>query len=266
MATNAAKLNQINDGLKQFISKTQDFYLIALNGLAGFFRRPLYFRDILEQMEYAGYGTFPIILLLSLFVGMALSLQISAELSVLGMQIYTGRIVGIATISEIGPVLSAVVYAGRTGSGMASELGSMVLRNQVDTLRVFGLDPMKKLVTPRIAASLVMLPALTLIGDLITLLGGAYIVTSVGHQSAAVYWSSIRLIMLPQYLLPGTIKPFVFGFLIAATGCYTGLSTHGGAVGLKSATTRAFVFSTILIIIFDFVITKSILIWLGYGV
>jgi len=107
--------------IKEFISDLQDFYLLSFNGKMGVVRRPFYFKDMIEQMDYAGSGSFFIILLISLFIGMALSLQLSAELSRLGMKMYTGKIVGISIIREIGPVLTALVFAGRVGSGIASE-------------------------------------------------------------------------------------------------------------------------------------------------
>jgi phospholipid/cholesterol/gamma-HCH transport system permease protein len=142
----------------------------------------------------------------------------------------------------------------------------MVLRHQVDTLRVFGVDPVKKLITPRLLSSIIMLPALTVIADATSLAGGWYIISIVNNQSSTVYWDSIRIIMEPRYIITGTVKPFTFGFLIAIISCYTGFTTHGGAVGLKSATTKAFVYSTICIIIFDFIISKVILFLFGYQI
>lgn len=251
---------------KGLISELQDFYLLSLHGLLGLTRRPLYLRDTIEQMDYAGAGSFFIIILVSLFIGMALSLQLSAELSVLGLKMYTGKIVGISIIREIGPVAAALVFTGRVGSGMASELGSMVLGHQVDTLRVFGVDPVKKLVTPRVLSSLVMLPALTTIGDAASLFGGYYIAVFVSHQSGHVYWSSVRDVLIFENVFAGSVKPFIFGYLIASISCYMGLSTKGGALGLRSATTRAVVISIIMIIIADFILTRILLYVLGFSV
>ncbi len=242
-----------------WFGKVQEFYVLAAKGIVRAFQKPFYIRELIEQMEYAGVNSLPIIGILSLFIGMALTLQISSELGRLGLHMYAGTIVGIAIVSEIGPVMVAVVYAGRTGAGMTSELGSMVLRNQVDTLRVFGVDPIKKLVTPRILSSIIMLPALTVLGDLISLIGGAYIVTVLNNQSPLVYWHTIRLTLLPRYVLPGIVKPVIFGALIGSLACFEGMATHGGAKGLKRTTTGTFVLSTVLIIIADFIITKVIL-------
>jgi phospholipid/cholesterol/gamma-HCH transport system permease protein len=252
--------------LKEMIADLQSFYLLAFRGLCGVVQRPFYFRDAIEQMDYAGAGSFFIMVLVSLFVGMALSLQLAAELSRLGMKMYTGKVVGISIVREIGPVIAALVFTGRVGSGIASELGSMVLGHQVDTLRSFGVDPIKKLVTPRILSALVMLPALTVIGDFVSLAGGYYISVFVSHQSPNVYWSSIRDVLIFENVFAGVVKPFIFGFLIASISCYMGLSSKGGAIGLRRATTRAVVLSIIMIIISDFLLTRVLLMVLGFTV
>ena len=252
--------------IKELISNLQDFYLVSLQGLLGVVRKPFYLRDTIAQMDYAGAGSFFIIILVSLFIGMALSLQLAAELSVLGLKMYTGKVVGISIIREIGPVAAALVFTGRVGSGIASELGSMVLGHQVDTLRVFGVDPIKKLVTPRMLSAIVMLPALTIIGDAASLLGGYYIAVFVSHQSGHIYWSSVRDVLIFENVFAGSVKPFIFGFLIASISSYMGLSTKGGAIGLRSATTRAVVLSIIMIIVADFILTRILLYVLGFSV
>ncbi len=218
------------------------------------------------QMDYAGAGSLVIVFIVDLFVGMALSLQLSAELSRLGLKMYIGMIVGISVVRELGPVVTALVFTGRVGAGMASELGSMVLGRQVDTMRVFGFDPVKKLVTPRIVSSLIMLPALTVIGVAVSLLGGYYIAVYVSHESGTFYWTSIRSILTVENVLAGAIKPFIFGYLIACICCYMGLSTKGGAVGLRQSTTLAVVMSIVMIIISDFVLTRILLYALGFSV
>ncbi len=252
------------DKMKEITSNLQDFYLLSVRGLTGIIKKPFYFKDTVEQMDYIGAGSFLIIFLVSLFIGMALSLQLSAELSVMGLKMYTGRIVGFSVIREIGPVTVALIFAGRAGAGMASELGSMILGHQVDTLRVFGVDPIKKLVTPRILSSLVMLPALTTIGDAVSIFGGYYIAVFVSHQSSTFYWSSIREILIFENVFAGSVKPFIFGYLIACISCYMGLSTKGGAIGLRRSTTRAVVISMIAIIVSDFLLTRILLYALGF--
>jgi phospholipid/cholesterol/gamma-HCH transport system permease protein len=250
---------------KQFISELQDFYFLASRGLLAVVRRPFYLRDAIEQMDYAGPGSLVIILLVSLFIGMALSLQLSAELSRVGLKIYTGKIIGTSIIREIGPVLIALVFAGRVGSGVASELGSMILGHQVDTLRAFGVDPVRKLVTPRILGAVVMLPALTVLGDAVSLLGGYFMTVVVGRQSGAFYWSSVVQTLDMENVFAGTIKPFIFGYIIACICCYMGLSTKGGAIGLRKTTTKAVVLSFIMIIVCDFALTRVLLLFFGYA-
>jgi len=252
--------------IKELVNDLQDFYLLSLRALLGLGRKPFYLRDVIEQMDYAGAGSLVIVLFVSLFIGMALSLQLSAELSILGLKMYTGRIVGLSIIREIGPVLTGMVFAGRVGSGIASELGSMILGHQVDTLRVFGVDPIKKLVTPRVLSAIVMVPVLTIIGDAISLFGGYFIAVFVSHQSATVYWSSVREVFTLENVLSGFIKPFIFGYIIACVSCYMGLSTRGGAIGLRRTTTKAVVMSFIMIIIADFVLTRLLLYVLGFSV
>ncbi len=251
--------------IRKWISDLQDLYFLSFHGITGLAKKPFYLRDLIEQMDYAGAGSFSIVLLVSLFLGMALSLQLSAELSSFGLKMYTGNIVGISIIREIGPVVTALVFAGRVGSGMASELGSMILGHQVDTLRVFGVDPVKKLVTPRIFSSILMLPVLTVIGDAVSILGGYFIAVYVSHQSGTVYWSSIRQVFNFENVFSGFIKPFIFGYIIASVSCHMGLSTKGGAIGLRRTTTRAVVVSFILIIVADFVLTRILLYVLGFS-
>jgi phospholipid/cholesterol/gamma-HCH transport system permease protein len=252
--------------IKENIARLQNFYVLSIRATIGIFRRPFYFRETIEQMDYMGTGSFLIVFLVSLFIGMALSLQISAELASLGLKMYTGKIVGVAIIREIGPVAIALVFAGRVGSGMASELGSMMLGHQVDILRVHGVNPIKRLVTPRIISAILMLPVLTIIGDAASLFGGYYISVFVSNQSGSFYWSQIKDIMDFDNIISGVTKPFIFGYLIACISCYTGLSARGGARGLRGATTTAVVISMIMIIVSDFMLTRILLYVFGMRV
>ncbi|GBE02714.1 putative phospholipid ABC transporter permease protein MlaE [bacterium BMS3Bbin06] len=252
--------------LRELVYDLQNFYALSIKAPFGVFRKPFYLRETIEQMDYAGSGSFFLIILVSLFIGMALSLQISAELSVLGLNMYTGKIVGVAIIREIGPVAIALSFAGRVGSGMASEIGSMVLGHQVDIIRVFGVDPVKKIVTPRVLSAIVMLPVLTIVGDAVSLFGGYYIAVFVSHQSGSLYWSQIKDIMDFNNIFSGIAKPFIFGYLIACISCYMGLSTRGGARGLRRATTTSVVLSTIMIIVTDFALTRILMFILGMRV
>lgn len=252
--------------LKAKVAGLQEFYLISVYSITRAFKKPYYTKETIEQMDYVGVGSFFIVVLVSLFIGMALSLQLSAQLSSLGLKMYTGRIVGLAIIKEIGPVAIALSFTGRVGAGIASELGLMELGHQVDILKVYGIDPIKKLVVPRVISAIVMLPVLTLIGDAMSILGGYYISVFVSQQSGSFYWSQIKEIMNFETITTGIVKPFIFGYLVACISCYTGLSTKGGAIGLRRSTTTAVVFSTIIIIVTDFLLTKVLLYAFGQEV
>lgn len=249
----------------RLLADLQDFYWLSARGLAGIFRRPFYLREMLEQMEY-GAASWPIVALVTIFIGMALSLQLAVELTAFGLKMYTGRVVGISIIREVGPVVTAMVYAGRAGSGIASELGMMVLGQQVDSLRVFGVDPVKKLVTPRLVAAILIVPALTIIGDAIAIAGGWFIAVYVTDQSGFFFWSSMRKVLDFNNIFSGIFKPFVFGAIIASVSCYKGLSTRGGAAGLRRSTTSAVVLSITLIFVADYAMTRVLLSILGYPV
>lgn len=257
------KSKRVGKRLMDAIGWLQEFYLLGFRGCISIIKPPWNFRDLLDQMEYMGADAVIIVSVLAAFIGMALSLQIEAAFADIGLQTYAGTSIGVSIISEIGPVLTGVIFAGRSGAGMASEIGSMVLGHQVDTLRAFGIDPIKKLVSPRIMAALVMLPCLTIIGDAVALLGGAYITAVINQNSPSVYWASITLTFEPRSITTGLLKPVVFGMIVAFAGCYTGLATKGGARGLRNATTAAFVLATVFIIIADFLITKVIVNVLG---
>lgn len=252
--------------IKSLISDLQNFYSLCMNSILKIFKKPLYLDDIVEQMEYAGSASVFIVSLVCLFVGMALSLQLSAELSGLGLKMYTGKIVGIAVIREIGPLVTALVFIGRVGAGQAAEIGSMILGHQIDTLRVYGIDPIKKVVIPRVIASVVMLPCLTIIGDLVCLLGSYYIAVFVSNQSGSFFWSSIIRELTFENVFSGSIKPFIFGYLISCISCFYGLTTRGGAKGLRTSTTKAVVTSIVIVIAMDFVLTRVLLYLLGFTI
>ncbi|GAQ95350.1 phospholipid/cholesterol/gamma-HCH transport system permease protein [Thermodesulfovibrio aggregans] len=257
---------KINEKIKKTMADLQDFYLLCINSTLRVFKRPLYIDDIVEQMEYAGSSSVFIVSLVCLFVGMALTLQLSAELSRVGLKMYTGKIVGIAVIREIGPLVTALVFIGRVGAGQTAEIGSMILGHQIDTLRVYGIDPVKKVVIPRVIASVIMLPCLTIIGDLVCLLGGYYIAVFVSNQSGSFYWSSIIRELNFQNVFSGSIKPFIFGYLISCISCFYGLTTRGGAKGLRTSTTKAVVTSIVIVIATDFILTRILLYALGFTV
>ncbi|HEX3019173.1 MAG TPA: ABC transporter permease [Chitinispirillaceae bacterium] len=244
--------------MKRLFLSLKAFYKLCFWGLLGVFGKPLYVSELVVQMNHAGPGTLVIALITTFVVGMALSIQVLNQFEGLGLESEVGRVIGVSVIREICPITLALVFAGRVGSGISAELAGMVQREQIDTFRAFGVNPIKKLVTPRIFGALIMLPSLTFIGDYTAIIGGAFITTLQYHTDSQLYWSSIRSILDLKNTIFGVVKPFVFGFLIATISCHVGLRSQGGSLGLKSAATKSYVLSTVTVMISDFLITKVI--------
>jgi len=222
-------------------------------------------RDILEQMDILGAGSLGIVALTGLFAGMAMGLQFTVELSVFGAKGYLGKMVTVSIIREMGPVLTALMVAGRVCSGIASELGSMKIGRQVDAVRVMGLDPVAKLVMPRMLAVVVMLPVLTLLSDALAIVGGYGVGRLVGQIDPTTYWSAVDQGLTVENLVGGIVKPFVFAVIIGAVGCTSGLLSSGGTRGVGRATTQAVVKASICILITNFVVGYAVMKALGWA-
>jgi phospholipid/cholesterol/gamma-HCH transport system permease protein len=241
------------------IFQIQELTLLTWRALRSVFRPPFYWRETLLQMDLLGFGSLTIILLTGFFTGGVLALNSANTLQKFGVQSVTGQLVATSLIRELGPVLTSLMLAGRVGSGIAAELGSMLVSEQIDAMRALGTDPVKKLVVPRIIALVTMTPTLTVICDIVGVLGGQIVATTVLFQASSVYISSAREAVNLNEIIGGLIKPLVFGFIVAIIGCYMGLSTKGGTVGVGRATTRSVVISSILIIVSDFLLTRVII-------
>ena len=199
---------------------------------------------------------------------MVLALQSAVQLETFGATQYIGRLIAGSIIRELGPVLAGLMVAGRVGSGIAAQLGSMRVTEQIDALNTLGTDPIKKLVTPRVLAALIMLPLLTVINDLVGIIGGNIIATLYIGLPSELYWRTVweqiasggfSFRYVPNDFIMGLLKPFVFGAIIAITGCYFGLGTRGGTEGVGVATTRTVVTASILILVLDYFITQILL-------
>lgn len=237
----------------------QNFSKLSYRAIANLWSRPRYWADTFDQMDSIGVGSLTIVCLTGLFTGMVLTVQSSATLDAFGARPYVGRMVSLSMIRELGPVLTALMVAGRVGSGMAAELGSMMVTQQIDAMRSLGTDPMRKLVTPRMVAGLVMLPALTVLSDAVGLLGGFVVAYFTLRLATGLYWHSALDAIRGYDLVMGLVKPFVFGFIIVAVGCYQGLSTQGGTRGVGEATTRSVVVASVLILAADYFLNLLIL-------
>lgn len=220
------------------------------------FRPPHYSDDVALQMDSVGVGSLPIVVVMGFFSGAVMALQMSRALAQYGQIGQTGKLVAISLVRELGPDLTAIMVAARNSSGMASELGSMKVTEQIDAMRALGTDPIQKLVTPRLLATAFMLPLLTIIADFVGIFAGWVISVAFLTLTTRQYWSSSWRALGWSDLAQGLIKPLVFAFVIALVGCFYGLRTSGGTQGVGQATTKAVVTASVLIMILTYFITQ----------
>src|SRR5215218_3033043 len=218
--------DRLNDAAKRKVLALQDYFVLAWNALRFIFARPFYGSDLVQQMDAIGVQSLGIVLLTGFFTGMVLALQSAVQLQTFGASMYMGRLVSASMIRELGPVLAGLMVAGRVGSGIAAQLGSMEVTEQIDALNTLGTDPIKKLVTPRVLAALIMLPVLTVINDFIGIIGGNIIAAFVVGLPSSQYWRTVweqigaggfTFRIFPNDFVQGLTKPFVFGGLISIT-------------------------------------------------
>jgi phospholipid/cholesterol/gamma-HCH transport system permease protein len=245
------------DFLKPPLHTFQDFILLAGRATRNIVGRPFYYSDVVLQMDIIGVGSLPIAMLIGFFSGAVMALQMSRALSQYGATGQVGQITAIALVREMGPVLTAILVAGRNASGMASELGSMKVTEQIDAMRALGTDPVKKLVTPRLIATCFTLPLLTIIADMIGIFGGYLVaVPLLALTTTPHYWNTAWRALEYNDIAQGLLKPLIFAYIIALVGCYYGLSTTGGTQGVGRATTQAVVIASVWIFVFTFLITR----------
>lgn len=242
--------------VKTALWEVQNLSILVGRTFKAFVRPPLYWRDTWVQMDVIGVQSLVIVTLTGIFTGMVLALQSAVQLQDFGATLFVGQLVSASVIRELGPVLTALMVAGRVGSGIAAELGSMRVGEQIDALEAMGTDPIKKLVKPRVQAGLVMLPILTIATDFIAIVGGQLIAWLTLNQGASTYWSAVWSGLYMSDLFAGLAKPLVFGFIITTVACYLGLRTRGGTEGVGRSTTQAVVVSSVLILATDFFLTK----------
>ncbi len=245
--------------VKRQLLVLQEFTDLLVRACRAAFSRPRYYVDFIIQMDVIGVGSLPIVLLIGFFTGGILALQAYRTLQTFGEVGLMGHAVSLSVVAELGPVLTALMVTGRNGSAMASEIGSMLVSEQVDALRALGTDPLRKLVAPRLYATVCTLPLLTVLADFMALLGGYLVSVSVTNLTTEEYWTSAYQALGFHDVTEGLIKPLVFAVVIASVGCYSGLNTTGGTEGVGRATTRAMVVASVLILILDFFIDKFLI-------
>lgn len=224
--------------------------------------RPYYRHDIVEQFDRIGIGSLTVVLLTGLFTGMVLALQSGMTLDQFGARSVVGRLVSASMVKELGPVLTALMVTGRVGSGIAAELGSMVVTDQIAALRALGTDPVRKLVLPRVLAGTIMVPVLTVIANGVGMVGGMIISVTQLRVAGSVYWSNVIQGLYLEDLWMGLIKPVVLGFALVTIGCHVGLRTTGGTQGVGRSTTNAVVSASVAVLMLDFLLTKLLIVLL----
>jgi phospholipid/cholesterol/gamma-HCH transport system permease protein len=252
--------------IKGNVLAIQEYSSLAGKAVKNIFQQPRYVADILQQADLIGVGSLPIVVLTGFFTGAVLALQSSATLVKFGSLSLTGQLVSLSMVRELGPVLTSLMVAGRNASGMASELGSMKVTEQIDAMRALGTDPTKKLVTPRVVSTVVMLFFLTIISDLVGLAGGWIVSLLMLGLNSYQFWNQAYQNLVAQDVTMGLVKPVIFGFIISTVGCYYGLSTKGGTQGVGRSTTQAVVAASVLILVVDFFVTRLIMSWFGSAI
>jgi phospholipid/cholesterol/gamma-HCH transport system permease protein len=246
-------------GLKAAVLEMQEYMLLQAATLRGMQTRPFYFRDVVEQFEQIGIGSLTVVLLTGFFTGAVLALQTGITLDQFGARPFVGRLISASMVKELGPVLTGLMLAGRVGSGIAAELGSMMVTDQINALRALGTDPVRKLVVPRVLAGVFMAPVLTVVANTVGIVGGWLIAVFQLRVASSLYWTSIVEGLYVEDAWMGLIKPFFLGYAIVTIGCHVGLRTRGGTQGVGRATTNAVVASSVAVIAVDFFVTRLLI-------
>jgi phospholipid/cholesterol/gamma-HCH transport system permease protein len=252
----ASIVEVLEGATKRSVAAVQDYAELSWRAVANFATGPHYWQDTVDQMDDIGVGSLPIILLSGFFIGGVMVLQTGAQFVRFGQTSLTGDVVSLALVRELGPAITGLLTAGRCSSGMASELGSMLVTEQVDAMRAMGTDPSRKLVTPRLLATLLMVPLLTALMVFVGLLGGCVASVFSLQLSAVEFWRRAVDVLEFADLMQGFMKALAFAFILATVGCYKGLTVRGGTQGVGRATTQSVVISSVMIIVADLFLTK----------
>jgi len=252
--------------LIKFPKKVRDAYIeifkflkFSYKSLTGIKYAFVYWEDTLAQIHIMGNQALPLVLTASASIGMVLTLEWGTKLEVFGAKLMLGRMTSISIIREIGPTITGLMIAGRSGAKLVSELGNMVLTEQIDALRAFGTDPIKRLIVPRVFASILLMAPITAIADVVGIIAGWFAAVMWLGIDSEFFWLSMKNGLVFKDLLVGGIKPPFYGLMIGLVGCYMGYTVSGGSVGLGKAATLTAMFTAISVLLMDFILTKLIL-------
>lgn len=243
---------------KRFVYEIDQLTRCSARMMRALFGRPIYVPETMEQIYIVGVGSLFLVVLTGIFAGQGMALQVNNEMAEMGSKFYLGRMMAIAVIRELGPILTGLMVAARVAAGITAEIGSMKSSNQLDALVAFGVDPFRKLAAPRLIALIIMVPVLTIVCDVIAILGGWVIAILVAHLSSATYWSTVIDRLTVGNMFMGLLKPVVFAFIIAFISCYKGFTTSGGTKGVGRSTNESVMFTSITILIMNYVLTKFV--------
>ena len=232
------------------------FTSFVMRTIGAIFRRPFEWRELSRQLEDVGVSSFPVVALTGVFTGMVFTLQTYDGFKRFQAEAYVPGVLGVALLRELIPVLCGMMVAGRVGSAMAAQLGTMKVTDQIDALDVMGVDPVQFLAVPRFLASALMLPLLITLADMIGIFGGWFLITRVLMEDSPAFLNRVFEFLDSEDYWSGVVKSAVFGMIIALVGCYQGLTTQQGAEGVGKATTQAVVHASMGILIADFFLTK----------
>jgi phospholipid/cholesterol/gamma-HCH transport system permease protein len=260
--TNVAtqEIARLGDRVIDVVERAGRFAMLAGDVFRSALRPRFPWLEVMRQMDAIGARSSTIVLITALFTGMVLALQTGIALARFGAKPYVGAVVGLSLARELGPVLTALMVGGRVGAGITAEIGSMQVTEQVDAIRSMGADPVQKLVLPRVLAATLALPMLTILADVLGVLGGLVLAWTQFGIDPNFYLQTIFNTVGVDDLFSGILKTFVFGWLIAMVGCSTALETTGGTVGVGRATTRAVVAASIGVLVTDFFLTQLMVI------
>ena len=252
-------MSGVVEWLKGALLELQEYTRLAGATARAAVTRPFYWHDFVEQLDAIGIGSMTVVVLTGLFTGAVLALQSGFTLDQFGARPFVGRLVSASMIKELGPVLTALMLVGRVSSGIAAELGSMAVTDQINALRALGTDPVRKLVVPRVLAGILMTPVLTVVANAVGLIGGWAVSVQNLRVPSGLYWSSVVDGLFMEDVWMGVLKPFFLGFIIVTVGCHVGLRTRGGTAGVGRATTKAVVTASVGVIAMDFFATQLLL-------